>query len=277
MHNYFRGVSMALFSFVLLLFVGCGDNNIFSFAHSPGASSSISALSSDAYAALQNGDYPKAIEYYSKILESDPNNSEAIYGYSAAKLADSGLDISSLVANLISNDGDGAPALQAGRLSYAVNSIVYAAGDDDLLPATIIANKEKIKAALAAVLDSTKLKKIIKNLTDGKISADNADVNINIAFSLLLRAAIIANEKGLDFSSEYEASAGVDSPEIQVAAKDIVSAYHRLKVVIAALNLDNDSALASIRDDMESLYNSLPAATKSAIQLTMDYYLNTDY
>ena len=105
-------------SFVLLgalLFVtmyGCGKNNIFSFAHSAGNSSSTSALSSDASQALQNEDWQKALQYYSQILHQ-PEQFSGDHGYCAAKLANSGMDMATLVANLIKQQS-GTPAAGAG-------------------------------------------------------------------------------------------------------------------------------------------------------------------
>src|SRR3989339_1366640 len=104
-----RKVLVVFFPLIALLFAGCGKTNIFSWAHQSGGDTSTTALQSDALTALQDKDYAKALDYFLKILEQDPNNSEAIYGYSAAKLADAGLDLGDLIASLIKQQSS-APA-----------------------------------------------------------------------------------------------------------------------------------------------------------------------
>lgn len=265
---------LSLVFVALFFFTGCGDNNIFGWSHKTGSGSNVSSLSSDAYSALQNKDYAKALEYYSKILESDSGNSEAIYGYSAAKLGEAGLDISSLVANLIQQQS--APSSSPSRLSPAIAELAKAPySSSSMLPDTI---KQKIDAILAAVnniLSSKYLLKIIKGQGDGSISPDNPDVNINIAFCLVLRAAITAYNAGIDFQNDYTQPGAGDSDEMRKAAKDLVSAYHRLLVVIAKLNLSSDAAIANIKSDIQSLYNSLDSGTKTEVLLNYDYYLNS--
>ncbi|MGA2091403.1 MAG: hypothetical protein ABSH12_08110, partial [Endomicrobiales bacterium] len=101
-----RNMAVLCMSLLFLGLVGCGNGNIFGSAHQPGSSSAISALNSDAQTALNNQNYPKAILYYQKILAQDPASAEAIYGYSEATLANSGLSIASIVADLINQSGN---------------------------------------------------------------------------------------------------------------------------------------------------------------------------
>jgi len=116
-----RGISMMLLvplAALSLTLSGCGRSNIFSSAHRAGESTDTRSLEADGYAALQNKDYATAITCYSKILESEPSNAEALYGYSAAKLADAGLDIGELVANLIREQESGAAC--PGFISHGI-------------------------------------------------------------------------------------------------------------------------------------------------------------
>ncbi len=268
---------LSLVFFASFFLTGCGENNIFGWSHKAGSGSNVSSLASDAYSALQNKDYAKALEFYSKILESESGNSEAIYGYSAAKLGEAGLDISSLIANLIQQQS--APSSAPSRLSPSIAELAKApylsASQSSMLPDTVKQKIDKISAAVNDILSNKYLLKIIRGQGDGSISPDNPDVNINIAFCLVLRAAITAYNAGIDFQNDYSQSGATDTPEIRSAAKDLVSAYHRLLVVISKLNLSSDAAIANIKSDIQSLYDSLPAGTKSAVDLNYDYYLNS--
>ncbi|MCX5782538.1 MAG: hypothetical protein NT145_07575 [Elusimicrobia bacterium] len=273
MDKKLSAILLSLVFFAMFFLTGCGDNNIFGWSHKTGSGSNVSSLSSDAYSALQNKDYAKALEYYSKILESEPGNSEAIYGYSAAKLGDAGLDISSLVANLIQQQS--APSAAPSRLSPAIAELAkapYFSSSASMLPDTIMQKIDKISAAVNDILSNKYLLKIIKGQGDGSVSPDNPDLNINIAFCLVLRAAITAHNSGIDFQNDYSQSGAGDTSEMRSAAKDLVSAYHRLLVVIAKLNLSSDAAIANIQSDIKSLFNSLPVTT---IDLNYDYYLNS--
>ena len=190
-----RKLSVLLFGVLLFTMYGCGKNNIFSFAHSAGNSSGTSALSSDASQALQSGDWQKALKYYSQILQSNPSNSQASIGYCAAKLADSGLDVATLVANLIKQQS-GTPASLAPALAYAAHTpFASSSSSSPLLP--LIKNRADVETSVNKVLDSDHLLKIVQGRGDGTIAPDNVDVNVNIAFCLVLRAALKASDSGL--------------------------------------------------------------------------------
>jgi len=268
-------LSVLLLSAVLFTTFGCGKNNIFSWAHSAGSSSGISALSTDASQALQNKDFAKALEYYSKILDSDPNNSEAIYGYSAAKLADSGMDISSLVANLVRQNNSPAYNRLAPAIAFAASSSPSSTAT--LLPDKIITNRVKIRAAVDDVLNSKHLLKIIKGMADGKINPDSADVNLNIAFCLVLRAGLKVYDSGsIQLNDDY--SVTVNSQNMSVAndaGKDIASAYNRIQIVVTKLNLANDSSIANIKSDVNKLFADLKSKiTGFSVNIDHDYLLD---
>ena len=259
--------------FVSFVFSGCGNSNLFSFGHSAGTSSSTTALSADANAALQSGDYAKALDYYKKILASDPSNSEAIYGFATSDLANAGLDLPSLISTFIQQSNKApsslAPALAQIPRGASSNS------PGSLLPDSIKQKILTLGPVVNEVLGDNYLKKIIKGKADGVIKPDNPDLNINIAFCLVLRAAITAYNSGVDFQDNYSQSSLTDSAALRSAGQDLISAYQRLKVVINALHLTGDAALSKINADIQNLYNSLPAATKAAFDINYDYYLNS--
>jgi tetratricopeptide (TPR) repeat protein len=254
---------------MLVALAGCGKDNIFSWAHKAGGNSSTNALLSDANTALTNKDYDKALEYYLKIIESDPENAEAIYGYSAATLADAGLDIASLISNLI-KDQAGAPSQLAPAIAYAARS---GSNDTNILPQSIIDKLPTIKAAIDKILAEGKLPKIVKGGADGSINPDNPDVNLNLAFCLVLRAALHAQECGaVQIDSDYGVTFNNPSTvDAQAIGEDIVSAYQRLLVVIEKLNLGNDGTIVEIKDNVEDLYEQYKRDMPSGVNLDLHY------
>jgi len=274
-----RIVSVLLMCLLFAGLTGCGKNNLFGSAHKAGSSSDVKSLAADAYAAFQAKDYVKALEYYKKILDADPSSTEAIYGYSSSTLAESGLDISALVANLVKQTS--APSVN--HLTPALSTIAKASAPaTNILPQSIIDNLPKIRAAVARVLQSDLLPKIIKGTADGVIAPDSADANINTAFCLILRAATNVQDAGIfTVNSDYtfvNIKSGLTAAEKQVmvdASKDIASAFQRLKTVYEKLNLGNDSSVADIKKDVDALLTNLKSQSSLAGVTLAD--INTDY
>lgn len=241
----------ALCLLIVFALSGCSRSNIFGWAHSSGSVKTATALSSDAYTALQNKDYAKAIDYYTQILNSDPGNSEAIYGYAVAQLGSAGIDIASLITNMIQNQSP-----SVSHLAPAMASLVSAAPGTNLLPSTILANKVAILAALNKILDPTKLPKIAAGTADGKIKPDDADVNVNLAFCYMLRAALRLTDY-VTFNTDYSVSSvtgGADakSPAIE-SIKDIIRAYHRVQIVVGKLEPGKKTSLTDLAGDINTL------------------------
>lgn len=258
-----RQLGAVMLGIVLLASYGCGKNNIFSSAHNSGSSSSSAAMSSDAYAALQNKDYTKAAEYYNKVLAGDPNNSQAIYGFAVATLGEQGLDIATLITNLVKNQSS-APA----KLAPSLASLVLASPGTNILPSAIIAKAMTIKTAIDRILDASKLPKIAKGQADGTIKPDDADVNINIAFCLVLRAALRLNDI-IEFDTDYNATIkpGVTQSQLNAvaldSAKDISSAYYHIKIVadkISKSDPSNKTNLTDLNTNVKQMFDKLKAA-----------------
>jgi outer membrane murein-binding lipoprotein Lpp len=268
-----------------VLLSGCGKGNIFSWAHSAGDTKNLDSMSSDASTALQAKDYAKALDYYTKLLAADPNNAEAIYGYAVAELANSGLDVGDLIANLIKQQSAPeyqhlAPVMGTLGAQYSVSSA------SNLLPQSIIDRIIILSAAVNAVLDPSKLPKIVLGKADSRISPTNTDVNINVAFCLLLRAAMTVQQSNvITFDTDYHATISPSATHDQVnsvarsALQDIASANARFNVVVSTLKLKNDNAIVNIQTDLVSLFND--AKTKLAAPQykvsCADIDVNTNY
>jgi tetratricopeptide (TPR) repeat protein len=272
MRTQVRQYLLAVVGVCLVLLCGCGKANIFSWAHQSGSSSDSQALSSDAYTALRDKDYTKALEYYQKILEQDPESAEAIYGYAAAELANAGIDIAGLVANLVKET---APTRNlAPSIAYASNAFP---SPTNILPDNILNNLQKTKEALDRVMDNGRLPKIVRGQADGKIDPENPDVNLNLAFCLVLRAAILVQQSGaITLNSDYSVTINtVDMNVANEAGKDIVSAYHRLLIVYEKLNLGSDSTITRIKDDVNTLFSDLKSKVPGiTVDINHDYLLD---
>jgi hypothetical protein len=268
-----RQLGAVMLGILIFASYGCGKSNIFSFAHSAGNSTGATALSSDAAQALQNKDYVKALQYYTQILQSNPGNSQAIYGYCAAELANSGMDVSTLVANLVKQQSS-APSRLAPAIAYAAHSSGNATA---LIPQSIIDNRVNIETTVNDVLGSKYLLKIIQGKADGMIPPDNPDVNINIAFCLVLRAALKVYDSGIIFDNQYNVTGNNNSSNMDIvnsAGKDIASAYQRLKVVAKKLNLGSDASINKISNDINTLFTQFKNQTGISFDINYDYYLN---
>jgi len=253
---------VALFC-LLLSFSGCGKGNLFSWAHNAGSGTSNASLTSDANTALQNKDYSKALSYYTKLLENNPNNSEAIYGYAVAKLGEQGLDIASLINNLINQSSNQNPA--QSRLVSALGTLSSSSSSDNLLPSQIILHATSIMAAIDNILSPSKLPKIVKGTADGVIKQDDMDVNINIAFCLVLRSALRLNtyvtfdtNNGATVNAAGKALSHQQLQDLAVAsAQDIASAYYYMQIVITKINSSDSSNKTSNLSDIKSNVNSI--------------------
>lgn len=269
MKTLFLKVSLVLL--VTAGLAGCGKNNIFSWAHNSGGSTDVRSLEADAYAALQNKDYAKAAEYYSKILNSDSSNSDAIYGYSSAKLADAGLDIGSLVSNFIRQQDT--PTSLAPALSFMAQNRASTSASN-LLPDSIAAKISTIRPVIDDVI--TRLEKIVKGQADGKIAPDNPDVNLNLGFCYILRAAILVQNSGISFDTDYKVLITAQNVELATSVgKDIVRALFRFAKVIDKLNFASDSAVANVKSDIHSMFAELKSEAGIDVDETIDYLMES--
>lgn len=257
----------------LMGLIGCENGNIFAWTHQPGSSSSAPALIADGQAALQNKEFTKAVGYFQRALDADPANSEAIYGYSSARLAEAGLDVGSLVSNLVRSQQT-APS----NLADSLRTITYAPMNSPLLPDTITIRKDVIQSALDDVL--AQLPKIPRGLADGKISPANPDTNINLAFCYILRAGLRLVDI-IEFDDDYTVTIQGTEAQIRLSAdlsaKDIVNAYQRLRAVALELQLSDSATISRISSDVETLFNDLKSSVNALYPGAITAVIDGDY
>lgn len=199
---------------LLVLFtalLGCENSNIFSWSHEKGGDDSVEALAVDARSALIDGDYDEAIELYNKILEKDPDSSDALYGLAAAELKEAGLDIADLLPKFLNEENT------SSSISVPGASQVSASDVENLLPALDFKKiEEGTRKAIAA------LEEIASGRADGTIPADDIDVNLNLAIAKVLHAAaFLLNKYNVDIKEDFSVT---NINLISQADKDIVIA-----------------------------------------------------
>ncbi len=259
--DFRAGMLTALLAGSLCVFTGCGKGNLFSWAHNAGSGSDPKSLASDAYAALVNKEYAKALEYYNKLLEIDPKSAETIYGYASAELANSGLDIASLVSNLVKQQPSS--PCQARNLSEAIYAsagmqVAPPNPGTNILPSTILSNIAAIRNAINNVLSANRLPLIVNGGADGSLAPDDPNVNINLAFCYILHAALLLDEYVVldtDFASTVVNSSIPNVNDWNTAANDLYNAYNCLLTAVNKLNLASDATIRQVMNDAKQLYN----------------------
>jgi hypothetical protein len=124
------------------------------------------------------------MEYYDKAVAADPTNSKARYGYVSAYLKSTGLNIIEF-AKSAGNQKTIASAT-VGLVSPAPARAYYLI-DDRTKPFGVDMKKfEGLAIVLVNYLDP-----IAKGQCDGKITATDAEINLNLAFAYLLRGIFL--------------------------------------------------------------------------------------
>lgn len=183
-----RVLTLILLGSLVLSLNGCSKSvNIFRWAHKGGTSTAKESLLADGQSALGSKDYSDALTYYNKILEQDPSNSQALYGKAQALVGLGGLNLADLISNVIkeAQSESTSGVIANSELGAFFSRGKYVSSADDLIPKSV--NLTKLYKTANDVVPV--LKQIADGGTDGIIPADDPDVNINLAFFMLVRAA----------------------------------------------------------------------------------------
>ena len=177
--------SWLIIALMILGLGGLAGCNIFSWTHKAGSDTGdVKVLMADADSAFASGDYAKAMEYYDKIVGSEPGNSKARYGYVKAYVKSTGLNIIDFAKN--AGNQKTLADLTPGLISKAPARAYYLI-DDRTKPYGIEMKKfEDLAIVLVKYLDPVALGKC-----DGVIDAGDPEVNLNLAFAYLLRGIFL--------------------------------------------------------------------------------------
>ncbi|MFH1239293.1 MAG: hypothetical protein V1653_04170 [bacterium] len=248
---------LVIASFAVTL-TACSDFNLFSWAHKKGSSADKDVLISDGEVALNKKDYNDAKTYFEKVLEGDPNNSVALYGYTQAVMGASGLGLADIISAVIQQSVTGsAPSL--GDYNYVFYPSPKFGAVSDLLPATL--DLKKLYDTSVALIP--KLKKIADGQGDGVIPADDVDVNVNLGVYLALRAVC-----------ELLDTNGDGTPG---GTGDLVQVYSNYNVTLptqAQLDALTKAQITAFRNKVQNaVWGIVGGGTESYDKGALDYFL----
>lgn len=243
--------------------MGCQNNNLFGFMHKEGSGTPQDILA-DADAALREHDYSTAQSYYEKVLASEPNNSQALYGAAVSQLNASGLDLGQLISNVISStNGSSAPSFDQAWRAASQGPVSATADPNSLLRGLNV-------AALNGSLDQVicRLNKIRLGLTDAAIKRDDVNLLVTYGVACLLRAATRPLHEGVldivvvngtyqvqirDGSLVQDSACGL----LDEASDDIIAAYQAARDAVVKLNLVDSDTLADLKSDIRQALDDL--------------------
>ncbi len=235
------GKKFALLIICLLLLNGCGQWNIFKWAHKEGGASGsdTTVLVADGQALLDAGDQAsldKAVEVFQKAVDANPRSSEANYGLARSVIAASGLGLADLITSVIQQAGGSAGSLPMGNpfISFVSAQSGNLAGANLFDPTKI--NLTTLYAVSKKAI--TPLKNIADGKTDGVIPADDFDVNFNLAFCLTIHSVCSL----LDW----------DGNNIPGGTGDIINVTGDFKITIGASESTNLSDVQNYRINYSS-------------------------
>ncbi|MFH1824943.1 MAG: hypothetical protein ABH873_06955 [Candidatus Firestonebacteria bacterium] len=152
---------------VFMLFIS-GCTNFYGWVHKKGEGDADSLIA-DARAAMTRGEYNNAVSYYAKAMELDSRKSKARYGHAVAY-------IKSIRFNVVT---------LANRLNYTSSTPVDFINPSDFGLSTL-SDLEQLVDTLLTDLDP-----IRGGICDGVISPTDAEVNLTISISKILKAGVL--------------------------------------------------------------------------------------
>ena len=273
---------------------GCSKStNIFRWAHKGGSDTSTDALLSDGQAALSSKDFSDALTYYNKILDGNPNNSLALYGKAQSLVGLGGLSLADLIASVIKEaQSSGTSTVRGYELGKLFTKNVTSVSD--LLPATL--DLTKLYNTAKAVVPV--LQQIADGNGDGQIPADDADVNINLAFFMTVRSICrILDDNGdgvpggtgdlVKVNSDYtvvlpnantltiakqttlrdQVQAGLDD---EFGTTSTLGAVNYLERAILKVNSSSDSSISNLRTNINDLKASIKTQIDTNVNPNLD-------
>jgi tetratricopeptide (TPR) repeat protein len=192
----YKSLGLILLLFPLVFLNGC---NIFNFFHKAGSNTDDpDILISDAESSLVKGDYEKAMDYYERVVQIEPANSKARYGYVNAYMKSANVNI--LVDFPKNTESTASRAMSFNRTIAFSRSITnFAPG----MFSFALSKSSKSYFLLdnygidirkfenLAIIVIEYLDPIAKGECDGKIKENDTEINLNLAFAYLLRGVFL--------------------------------------------------------------------------------------
>jgi hypothetical protein len=252
---------------------GCKNGNLFGSFHKEGTGTPAAVLS-DAKAALANREFNNAQSYYEKVLVNEPKNSEALYGAATATMGSAGLDLGTLLANVITTKQTlpaSGPALHAAlsQASLGVSAVSAAPDANSLLNSLDLA---AMRAHMNKII--CYLLKIRSGHADGRVPRDNINVMVSLAITRTLRAVLRTLDNNLvDIRKKSDGKSYevvyVDKTNIKDACSngilkasldDLFGAVESIKSAVEKVNPSATSTLAEVKDDIKASFKDFQKA-----------------
>lgn len=285
--NRYLGLCLTL---IMVTMTGCKDGNLFGKLHKSGDSGDVRSLNSDAQAAYRSQDYSRSLDLYNRALNVDPNNSQALLGASSAAIASSGLDLATLLTNVISQTS--ASSSIAGIADVISRSHISGgvSAQGDLLAGI---NKTVLDSVLTLAI--CRLQKIAAGAADGSISPNDLDLLVNFGVLCLLRAVTKAELKSLlavnnnsgNFTITSSLTTGICNGSTLISgfstvqeqkdylvniAKDVAGAYAIYAKALNNSSLGNNSVIGRLKADLATVNNELLTVSASIPQECIDTF-----
>lgn len=279
MNRIIKSAHLLLMFSMLAGITGCENGNLFGRINKTGGSNA--SLESDASIALRNRDYQAALELYTRILDQNPNNAVALYGKSAAALGVSGLNLGTLISNILKQTNSAsvsnlAETVSASRESFSASS----AASNSILAGIAIT---RLKQELPAIRQA--LYKVVQGQTDLTILPRDVDASLNLAVVLIVDAAVTALDIGLIDIVNDNGSYGIeegpnyntvcsDTASVRRIGSDLIISYIVMQDVVSTLGLNNNQIISRFLSDVREVADklldpassdALPAACRSEL------------
>jgi hypothetical protein len=253
-----------------LSFWGCKDGNLFGSFRNEGSGDTSTVLA-DASAALSRREFNNAKAFYESIVAKEPQNSEALYGAAVATMGTAGLDLGTLLSNVITAKNASSGAATTLQEALQLSAIgVRAISQED------IDNNSILKGLDLNNLDRDIdqivcfLLKIRSGNADGKISPKDISVLMSVGITCIIRGILRPLEEnvidlrqtsgGQDYEVKIINGAKLkdlcDSGVLQNSASDIAGSVQAIQTAVAELKPSSGSTIASLKPDLENALKS---------------------
>jgi len=200
---------------------GCKNGNMFGGFHKKGSGDAAS-LMSDARSALANREFNNAKAYYEAILAQQPTNSVALYGAAVATMGTAGLDLGTLLSNVVASKG--APA--SGSLAQLIDSAAIGApGAATVDPRSVLNNLNLTALRLHINTIICYLSRIRAGRGDGVIPRDDVSTCLSLTISRTLRAVLRTTDPTVGVADIRKSANGKDLEVVITASGATINDY----------------------------------------------------
>jgi len=228
---------------VFLLLIGLSACNVFEATHTRGASKDPDVLLSDAQSAQISGDYVLAASLYMKVLEANPDDSQARAGYaSVILLRDMEIqDVPILVANVYSLDAADISNEFNTNLAGAEGVTVEEYRSNVL---NVVSNATYIRGPIhgidpaTGVITTNTNGEPLATLSDGEIAADDRTSLLNYLIAKTIHVGMYVQQK---FTVYGNLTSGIDVAEYT----NSVSSVNREQFTNSHVKFTNDIMMLS--------------------------------